>query len=101
MGESLPHPEDGSLWPTTVRLLRRVEPEYPEAARLQQLEGSVVLEALVGEDGTVEQLSVISGNSLSVTAASNAVRQGRFTPLVQNGHSARFQTRIKIDYVMP
>jgi len=33
MGESLPHPEDASLWPTTVRLLGRVEPEYPEAAR--------------------------------------------------------------------
>jgi len=48
----------------------------------------------------VEELSDY-GNSLLVTAASNAVRQWRFTPLVQNGHSARFQTRIKIYYVMP
>jgi TonB family protein len=99
-GESLPQAH-GSLQPTTVRLVRRVEPEYPEAARQQHLEGSVVLEAVVAEDGTVEQLSVISGNSLLASAASNAVRQWQFTPLVQNGEAVRFQTRIKIDYALP
>lgn len=99
--ESLPHAAPASLGPTTVRLVRRVEPEYPEAARQQHLQGSVVLEAVVGEDGTVEQLSVISGSSPLATSASDAVRQWRFTPLVQNGQAVRFQTRIKIDYVLP
>jgi TonB family protein len=100
-GESLWHPTQGSLGPTTMRLLRRVEPEYPEAARQQHLQGPVVLEAAVGQDGTVQQLSVISGNSLLATSASDAVRQWRFTPLVQNGRPVRFQTRIKIDYLLP
>jgi TonB family protein len=100
-GESLPHPAQGSLGPTTTRLARRVEPEYPEAARQEHLQGPVVLEAAVGQDGTVQELSVISGNSLLATSASDAVRQWRFTPLVQNGCAVRFQTRIKIDYVLP
>jgi TonB family protein len=99
--ESLPHAEDGPLRPTTARLVRRVEPEYPEAARQQRVEGPVVLEALVGEDGTVKQLSVTSGNSLLATAASDAVRRWRFAPLVQNGQAVRFQTQIKINYVLP
>src|SRR5580704_11971323 len=37
-------------------LMLRVEPDYPEPARVQHIEGPVVLEALVGKDGTVEKL---------------------------------------------
>jgi TonB family protein len=100
-GESLTNPAHGSLGPTPVRLVRRVEPEYPKAAKQQHLQGPVVLEVEVGRDGRVQQLSVVSGSSLLAAAASDAVRHWRFTPLVQNGHAVRFQTRIKIDYVLP
>ncbi len=100
-GESLPNAQHGSSGPTTVRLVRRVEPEYPEAARQQRLQGSVALEVTVGQDGNVEQLTVVSGNPVLAKAASDAVRQWQFTPLLQNGQAMRFQTRIKIDYMLP
>jgi TonB family protein len=98
---SAPDPALGSLGKADVRLLQQVEPEYPEAARQQHIHGSVVLEAKVGRDGAVQQLTLISGNSMLATAASDAVRQWRFKPLEQNGRAVQFQTRIKVDFVVP
>ena len=86
---------------TNLQVLQRVEPEYPEAARQQHIQGQVVLEAYVGKDGAVQQLTVISGNSMLATAASDAVRQWRFKPFVQNGRAGEFQTRIKVHFVLP
>ncbi|MGA8438811.1 MAG: TonB family protein [Candidatus Sulfotelmatobacter sp.] len=94
-------PVPGSPGKANARLLQQVEPEYPEAARQQHIQGRVVLEAQVGKDGAVQQLSVISGNSMLTTAASDAVRQWRFVPFVQNGHAVQFQTRIKVHFVLP
>jgi protein TonB len=84
-----------------VRLLQRIEPEYPEAAKQQHIQGPVVLEAQVGKDGAVQQLTVISGNSMLSTAASDAVLKWRFKPLVQNGRAVQFQIRVKVDFVLP
>jgi protein TonB len=84
-----------------VRLLQSAKPQYPEAAKQQHIQGPVVLEAKVGKDGTVQQLTVISGNSMLATAASDAVRQWRFKPRVQNSRAVQFQTRIKVDFVLP
>jgi TonB family protein len=110
-GETIPDPSQapgsatdpalGSPRKANVRLLQRVEAEYPEAARQQHIQGRVVLEATVGKDGAVQQLTVISGNSMLATAASDAVRQWRFKPLVQNGRAVQFQTRIKVHFVLP
>ena len=83
-----------------VRLLRRVEPQYPDVAKQQHIQGLVVLEANVNEGGTVQQLIVISGNSMLATAASHAVRQWRFKPLVQKGRVVPFQTRVKVNFVL-
>jgi TonB family protein len=84
-----------------LQLLHLVQPEYPETARQQHMQGPVVLEGKVGKDGEVQQLSVISGDSMLATAASNAVRQWRFKPLVRNGHVVQFETRIKINFALP
>ena len=82
-------------------LMLRVEPDYPESAREQHIEGPVVLEALVGKDGTVEKLSTVSGDSQLATAAANAVRQWRFKPFLRNGSPDEFQTRITVDFRLP
>ncbi len=52
-----------------MRVLKRVEPEYPEAARQQHIQGPVVSEGKVGKDGAVRQLTVINGKSILATAA--------------------------------
>jgi len=82
-------------------LVQRVEPEYPEPAREQHIQGPVVLEALVGKDGAVEKLNTISGDSQLVAAATDAVRQWRFKPFFRNGSPEEFQTRITVSFRLP
>jgi TonB family protein len=62
-----------------ARVAHKVTPEYPELAKQRHIEGPVVLEALVGANGEVQQLDVISGAPILACAASDAVRKWRFT----------------------
>jgi TonB family protein len=55
----------------------------------------------VDNDGEVQQVAVISGNPVLVSAASAAVLKWRFKPLVQNGRVVPFTTRITVDFVLP
>jgi TonB family protein len=80
---------------------QRVEPEYPELAREQHIQGSVVLEALVGKDGTVEKLTTISGDPQLAAAATDAVRQWRFKPFYRSGSPEEFQTQITVSFRLP
>ena len=82
-------------------LVQRVEPEYPEQAREQHIQGPVVLVALVGKDGAVEKLNTISGDSQLVAAATDAVLQWRFKPFFRNGSPEEFQTQITVSFRLP
>jgi TonB family protein len=82
-------------------LTSRIEPDYPEQARAQQIQGAVVLDALVDQNGVVKELKTISGDPLLVTPASAAVRQWRFKPFFRNGQPSEFQTRITVDFRLP
>jgi len=82
-------------------LLERVEPEYPEEAKQQHIHGPVVLNALVGEDGSVRRVEVISGNPQLVKAAADAVRQWRFRPHHLKGRPVEFETRITVNFQLP
>ena len=79
-------------------LIRRVEPVYPEAARLRNIEGDVRLEALVGKDGAIQVLRLISGNSELAEAAADAVRQWRFRPYKLEGEAKPFSTRLTVSF---
>jgi len=79
----------------------RVEPEYPEPARLNHIQGPVVLEALVDKVGAVERLKTISGDPQLAAAATEAVRQWRFKPYSHNGRTQEFQTQITVSFRLP
>jgi TonB family protein len=100
--------EDGTISPAPVTpparnnyLLERVEPQYPEAAKQQHIQGPVVLDVLVGIDGSVKDLSVISGDALLAGAATDAVRQWRFKPHQLKGRAVEFETRITVNFALP
>jgi TonB family protein len=58
----------------------RTGPAYPEEAQRQRVEGTVRLRAIVGKDGAVENVEVMSGPPLLAAAAVSAVRQWRYKP---------------------
>ncbi len=61
-------------------------PLYPEAARRARISGTVVLECVIGKDGTVESVKVLKGLPLGLTeSATDAVKQWQFKPSTLNG----------------
>jgi len=82
-------------------LIGRVEPQYPEPAREQQLQGAVVLDALIGPEGTVRDVKVVSGDSLLSAAAVAAVQHWRYRPYQANGQPVPFTTRVTVNFTLP
>lgn len=82
----------------SAHLIQRVEPMYPEEARQRFIQGEVVLEAVVGKDGSVQELKLISGDSQLALAAAAAVQQWRFRPCEQHGQPVAFSTRLTVNF---
>ena len=83
------------------RLRKRTEPIYPSAAREARRAGDVVLEVLVGEDGSVTTMRVVSGDPMLTTAALDAVRGWQYEPYRQNQRAAQFQTDVTLRFSLP
>lgn len=79
-------------------LIRRVVPNYPEQAKQQHIQGPVVLNTMVGRDGSVQDVKVISGDPELVQAAVEAVKQWHFQPPRVQGSPVEFETRITVNF---
>lgn len=79
-----------------AKLVNRVQPMYPPLARQTRISGTVKLHAIIGKDGTVQQLNVESGHPLLVQAALDAVRQWRYQPTLLNGEPVDVDTEIDV-----
>jgi TonB family protein len=82
-------------------LLHRVEPEYPEEARRQRIQGPVVLDLRIAKDGAVQDVRLVSGQAVLADAATSAVKQWRFKPQYVDGHEVEMQTRITLRFTLP
>src|ERR1019366_4261167 len=69
------------------RLAHSVPPKYPVEARSGEAQGTVVLKAVVDENGKVEGVRLVEGNATLATAAINAVKQWRYRPYVRDGEA--------------
>jgi TonB family protein len=83
------------------RLTHKIDPIYPSEARLQHVEGAVVLDVLVGEDGNVHELQVTSGPPLLAKAAAQAVKQWRYQPFQLNGRAVSIHNQVTIQFKLP
>jgi protein TonB len=117
-GPSFPIPESGTrpIMPTsppaTIRhefrtsrmlegsLIRKVEPKYPPLAIAARIQGSVVLAAVISKAGAIENLKLISGHPMLVSAAIDAVRQWQYRPYVLNGEVIEVETQITVNFTM-
>jgi protein TonB len=82
-------------------LLNRIEPDYPEYARTERLQGTVILNIDVGKDGTVHSLSRVDGDSQLALLAAKAVRQWKFAPLIRNGAPVSFESPVTLSFALP
>ena len=79
-------------------LIRKVEPVYPETARRANIQGVVVLDAIIAADGTVVNLHPLSGAESLASAAMDAVRWWRFRPYRVQGEPAPVETSLTIEF---
>jgi protein TonB len=80
------------------RLIHKIEPIYPEAARQANVQGVVILEAVIGTDGTVVDLRAISGPDELTAAALDAVKWWRFQPYMLSGRAVQVKTRLAVEF---
>jgi TonB family protein len=79
-------------------LIQQELPPYPVQAKAAGLEGSVVLRALVGKDGTIRDVKLIRGHLLLGQAAAEAVKRWRYRPYRVNGQNLEVQTLITLEF---
>lgn len=83
-----------------ARLISSPAPDYPYAAKLANVHGDVTLNAVIGPDGKIENLSIVSGPPLLVTSAMDAVKQWVYAPTVLNGKAVKVDTQIIVHFQM-
>jgi TonB family protein len=79
-------------------LRQTVEAAYPLLGQHMKVQGSVVLQAIVAADGTIENLRVLSGPAILASAAQQAVRQWHFKPYLENGQAVETKARITVNF---
>jgi protein TonB len=82
-------------------LVHRVSPTYPTQALTARLQGKVILEATVAEDGTLRNLKVVQGHPVLAKSALQAVERWRYSPYQLDGHPVKIQTSITVDFKLP
>ena len=77
-----------------------VKPQYPALARQARIQGTVVLQAVIGKDGTVQNLRVLSGHPMLTAAAIDAVKQWQYKPFYLNGEPVEVDTQINVNFTL-
>jgi periplasmic protein TonB len=81
-----------------ANLIHQVKPTYPILARTTRTQGVVVLEAVIGRDGSISSLRVVSGHQLLTQAAIDAVKQWKYRPTLLNGDPVEVITTITVTF---
>jgi len=81
-------------------LVRKVSPNYPPLARQARIQGQVVLRAVISKDGSIENLTLVSGHPMLAPAAIDAVRQWKYKPYLLNGEPVEVDTEVQVNFTL-
>src|SRR5580692_3179780 len=79
-------------------LVHKVTPQYPPLAKQARIQGVVVLQALIGKDGSITGLHVVSGHPMLTNAALEAVKEWKYKPYYLNGEPVEVETTINVNF---
>jgi periplasmic protein TonB len=83
-----------------ANLIRKVVPVYPTLAKQARISGTVRFQAIIGKDGTIQNLQLVSGHPLLVAAAQQAVSQWVYKPTLLNGDPVEVVTTIDVNFTL-
>jgi protein TonB len=78
--------------------LSQPQPVYPPIAKAAHVQGVVILHALISKQGTIENLTVVSGPPMLTTSALDAVKRWRYKPYLLNGDPTEVETTINVNF---
>ena len=104
---SIAHPSIANSKPVIVSrgvseglLIHQVKPPYPPIALTAHVQGEVILQAVIGKDGTIQNLHVVSGHPMLIKAAVDAVQQWRYRPYMLNGEPVEVETQVRVNFTI-
>jgi len=83
-----------------ANLIRQPKPVYPPLAKQARIQGVVRFNAIIGKDGTIQNLQLMSGHPLLVPAAQEAVKQWLYKPTLLNGEPVEVATVIDVNFTL-
>jgi TonB family protein len=106
--DAIPHPATKQSTPPAAvpasvmenQIISKVVPKYPPEAKKARIQGKVVLNAVIGKDGSVLDLKVDSGPKELRQSALDAVKQWKYKPYLFNGQPVEVATKINITYTL-
>lgn len=83
-----------------AKLIRQPKPLYPPLAKQARIQGTVRFNAIIGKDGAIANLQVVSGHPLLVPSALEAVKQWVYQPTLLNGDPVEVVTQIDVNFTL-
>jgi protein TonB len=83
-----------------AKLIRQPKPIYPPLAKQARIQGVVRFNAIIGKDGTIQNLQLVSGHPLLAPAATEAVKQWVYQPTLLNGEPVEVVTQIDVNFTL-
>ena len=83
-----------------ANLIKQPKPVYPPLAKAARVQGTVKFQATISKDGTIQNLQLLSGPPLLVTAAKDAVLQWQYKPTLLNGDPVEVITTIDVNFTL-
>jgi protein TonB len=83
-----------------AKLIRQPKPQYPPLAKQARIQGTVRFNAVIGKDGTIQNLTLVSGHPLLVPSAQEAVRQWVYQPTLLNNEPVEVVTTIDVNFTL-
>jgi periplasmic protein TonB len=81
-----------------ANLIKRVDPIYPDEAKVARREGDVLLHVVLATDGVVKELELVKGDPILAKAALEAVKQWRYKPTLLNGKAVEVDSTILVQF---
>lgn len=83
-----------------AKLVNQPKPQYPPLARQARIQGTVRFTAIIGVDGRIQNLTLVSGHPLLVPAAQAAVKEWVYQPTLLNGEPVEVVTQIDVNFTL-
>jgi protein TonB len=83
-----------------ANLIKKISPPYPQLAKQARIQGLVRFTAIIGKDGTIQNLTLVTGHPLLVPSATEAVKQWVYKPTLLNGEPVEVITQIDVNFTL-